>query len=166
MAGRPRTRGWTHASVAGELNVESATVTRWLHGDRYPEVRSLHKIDEVFNWPARDQIDLIPRKGYNETWATVFREVLNAHYGGGEITQRGMFKVQVRVARTRGDLSKCAVGSRIVTNTNRLMERDQLDGPGGRRYWIEPGTLEPFYQAPEEWLPAYILPSADGSDEM
>jgi hypothetical protein len=140
--------------------VGPTAVSRWLAGDNYPELRTLKKIGAAYSWPARDQVDLIPIEGHDETWASAFREVLNAHYGGEEIKDRGMFKVQVRVARTIADLGKIIAGSRIVTNDNKLMERDQ-NGPGMRRYWIEAGTLDRIDKPREEWLPAYVLPAAE-----
>jgi hypothetical protein len=67
-----------------------------------------------------------------------------------------MMNRTVIVAWTIDDLAGLPVGTRIATNTNKIMVLDEI--PRGR-YWIEPGTLEAYYQAMAAWLPAYILPS-------
>jgi hypothetical protein len=62
---------------------------------------------------------------------------------------------QIDVAYTIGELSGLPVGTRIATNHNKVLERDDA---WGRQYWIEPMTLSPFYEPLVEWLPAFILP--------
>jgi hypothetical protein len=47
------------------------------------------------------------------------------------------------------------VGTRIATNHNKVLI---LDFAFGREYWIEEGTLSPFYDPLVSWLPAIILP--------
>ena len=104
-----------------------------------------------------------------------------------------MRSVEVQVALTIGDLAGLPVGTRIVTNHNKVLELDMIEaadypepapaatgfGPmdsdnrkewrkdkakweadrqRGGRYWIEGGTLEPFYQPLVHWLPAFVLP--------
>jgi hypothetical protein len=57
-----------------------------------------------------------------------------------------------------------STGTRIATNDNKLLVLDE-DGRGGR-YWIVPGTLEPYREAPEEWIPAIILPPAIDKEHL
>lgn len=79
-----------------------------------------------------------------------------------------MKNMRIRVATHIRDLDPGAtgllpVGTRIATNQGKIFELDQIETVTGRpdagqRYWIEPGTLQPFHVAMEHWLPAYILP--------
>ncbi|MGZ4659839.1 MAG: hypothetical protein ACXVYB_01010 [Arthrobacter sp.] len=76
--------------------------------------------------------------------------------------------IKLTVALRAEDLAELPVGSRIATNTSRIMELDEIE-PGrkdsGSKYWIQSGTLEPFQQPPASWFPAFILPpvvSLDG----
>lgn len=64
-------------------------------------------------------------------------------------------QITVTVARTIGELSGLPVGTRIATNHNKILERDEA---WGREYWIEGGTLSPYFEPLVHWLPAYILP--------
>jgi hypothetical protein len=66
-----------------------------------------------------------------------------------------MMSQQIDVARTVGDLSGLPVGTRIATNHNKIMEREEA---WGREYWIEPMTLSPYFEPLVHWLPAFILP--------
>ena len=75
-----------------------------------------------------------------------------------------MFNRTVIVAETISDLDGLPVGTRIATNHNKIFELDQIEtvtkrSDAGQRYWIETGTLQPFYQPLTHWLPAYILPA-------
>jgi hypothetical protein len=75
-----------------------------------------------------------------------------------------MRTVQLYVATELSDLEALPVGSRILTNHDKVFELDQIDIIGdrkdaGEKYWIEPGTLQPFpLHGLQHWLPAYILP--------
>lgn len=77
-----------------------------------------------------------------------------------------MRNVRIQVATHTQDLEpeKLPVGTRIATNHGRIFELDQIEivtnrTDAGERYWIEPGTLQPFHTALQHWLPAYILPA-------
>lgn len=70
-------------------------------------------------------------------------------------------RITVTVARTIGDLAGLPVGTRIATNDNRILERDEA---WGKEYWIEPGTLGPFFEPLVHWLPCVILPPAVAED--
>ena len=77
-----------------------------------------------------------------------------------------MKNVRVQVATHIQDLDPKdhPVGTRIVTNHGKFFELDQIE-PGrkdsGERYWIEPGTLQPYPYALQHWLPAYFLPLSE-----
>lgn len=77
---RPGHTGWTHAWVATVLNVKVANVTRWLNGQRYPESRTMLRIEKQWGWPAGEQIALLPIEGYNNDYGTAFRAVLDQAY--------------------------------------------------------------------------------------
>jgi hypothetical protein len=66
------------------------------------------------------------------------------------------------------DPTKLPLGTRIATNHNKIYELDVIETPTGRkdageRYWIEPGTLQPFHVGLAHWLPAVILPPVQGA---
>jgi hypothetical protein len=63
--------------------------------------------------------------------------------------------IEIRVVTKRMELVGVPLGTRIATNTNHIFT---LEEAWGREYWIEEGTLKPFYSPLAEWLPAYILP--------
>jgi transcriptional regulator with XRE-family HTH domain len=77
---RPSRGGWTHALVAKRLGCRVANVSRWLAGVRYPELRTVLRIARAFDWPATEQIVLIPEDGHTDDWATAFRAVLDREY--------------------------------------------------------------------------------------
>jgi len=62
----------------------------------------------------------------------------------------------LRVAETAKDLEGLPVGTRILTALDKVLQLDRLES--GATYWIEDGTLRPFPQPRDVWLPAYILP--------
>lgn len=67
-------------------------------------------------------------------------------------------KLTVAVDEESLDSLHRPLGTRIATNDNKIMELDSLKRG---RYWIQPGTLEPFYLGhplPASWFPAIILP--------
>lgn len=72
--------GWTHSMVAKRLDCRVNNVTRWVTGVRYPETRTILRIARVFNWPATEQIALIPEVGYNGDWATALKAVLDREF--------------------------------------------------------------------------------------
>lgn len=72
--------GWSHYYVADQLNTKVGNVTRWLNGDRYPDVRAIVRIEEIWGWPATEQIVLIPARGYDPRYGTAFRAWLDAKY--------------------------------------------------------------------------------------
>lgn len=72
---------------------------------------------------------------------------------------------RIQVATHLEDLDKdtLPLGTRIFTNHGKIFELDQVEtvaqrSDAGERYWIEPGTLQPFHIALRHWLPAYIMP--------
>lgn len=69
--------GWTLSSVAEELNTRPGSVSRWLGGARYPEVRTLLRIEKLTGWPASEQIRLIPLNGSDEAYGAAFRAALD-----------------------------------------------------------------------------------------
>ena len=75
-----------------------------------------------------------------------------------------MRTLQVYVATEPSDLRALPVGSRILTDHGKVFELDQIETPtnrkdAGEKYWIEPGTLQPFpVEGLGHWFPALILP--------
>jgi hypothetical protein len=64
-------------------------------------------------------------------------------------------EVSLQLAETVDELAGLPLGTRIATNTNKVLI---LDEAWGRSHWIEEGSLEPFFQPRAVWLPAIILP--------
>lgn len=75
--GRKAAEGWTEYQLSRIIGVTSPTFVRWRSGQRYPEIRMLKKIEKIFGWPAREQIDLIPATGYDLSWSMKFNQILN-----------------------------------------------------------------------------------------
>lgn len=82
-----------------------------------------------------------------------------------------MRNVRLQVATHVQDLDPATlpVGTRIATNHGKIFELDQIETVTlrpdvGTRYWIEPGTLQPFHVGLRHWLPAYILPAPRRAD--
>jgi len=71
----------------------------------------------------------------------------------------------VQVAEGPKDLLGLPPGSAILTNHRKVFELDQIDPDSGRsdagaKYWIEPGTLQPFpLEGLDHWFPVLVLPS-------
>lgn len=68
---------------------------------------------------------------------------------------------EVQLAENGKDLAGLPVGSRILTAHRKIFELDAIE-PGrhdsGTKYWIEPGTLQPFpVEGLGHWFPAMIL---------
>ena len=72
-----RATGWSDYQLARILGVSRPSMSRWRGGILYPDIRGLKKIEEVFGWPAREQIDLIPIMGYDERWSLVFNHIIS-----------------------------------------------------------------------------------------
>jgi hypothetical protein len=73
---------------------------------------------------------------------------------------------RIQVATHVQDLDPAAfpIGTRIATNHGKIFELDMIEtvtdrADAGTRYWIEPGTLQPYHVGLWHWLPAYILPA-------
>jgi len=77
---RPSVGGWTHALVGKYLAVQHTSVSRWLSGIRYPELRTMLRIDRMLHWPVTEQVVLVPEEGFNDAWATAFRAVLDREF--------------------------------------------------------------------------------------
>lgn len=77
---RPTLGGWTHAMVGKYLAVQHTSVSRWLTGSRYPELRTMLRIDRMLGWPVTEQVVLVPEEGYNDAWATAFKAVLDRNF--------------------------------------------------------------------------------------
>lgn len=75
--GRKAAPGWTDYQLSLIMGVNAPSLGRWRAGLRYPEVRMLKKIELIFGWPAREQIDLIPATGYDLRWSMKFTQILN-----------------------------------------------------------------------------------------
>lgn len=71
---------WTATYVATDMNVGVPSVTRWVSGTRYPEVRTMLRIERMYGWPAVEQITLVPIEGYDDRYGAAFRAVLDRHY--------------------------------------------------------------------------------------
>lgn len=71
----------------------------------------------------------------------------------------------IQIAEESADLMELPVGTKILTNQHRVLQLDLIETPtnredAGTRYWIEPGTLQPFPpDGLDHWYPALILPS-------
>lgn len=72
--------GWSHHFIADNLGTKTANVTRWLNGDRYPDVRQIRRIEEIWGWPATKQIVLISPKGYDNRYGDALRAWLDKCY--------------------------------------------------------------------------------------
>lgn len=71
----------------------------------------------------------------------------------------------LQVAETLEDLAGLPVGSRILTAADIVMELDIIEEgrkDSGTTYWIPAGTLQPFPNGRQSWLPAIVLPAKDG----
>lgn len=77
--------GWTHALIADHLGVRTPNVTRWLNGTRYPEVRTMLRIERLLRWKASSQIRLVPVDGYDTRYADAFREKLDRKFPAKEV---------------------------------------------------------------------------------
>ena len=51
----------TQSALAHELGVNRVNVTRWERGTRYPERKSLIKLEEVLGLPIKDILEAIDR---------------------------------------------------------------------------------------------------------
>lgn len=70
-------------------------------------------------------------------------------------------RIQVATHIEDLDPKSLPVGTRIVTAHGKVFELDEVEGDrrdAGTRYWIEPGTLQPFHVPLRHWVPAHILP--------
>lgn len=85
---------------------------------------------------------------------TILTAITSIHYSD---RMDPMMKQSIDVARTIGELAGLPLGTRIATNHNKIMERENAFD---RDYWIEPNTLSPFFEPLVSWLPAYVLPPA------
>lgn len=77
---RPTQGGWSHAMVGKRLGCQAVSVTRWLNAKRYPELRTMLRIQRIFDWPVTDQVVLVPEEGYNDRWSTAFKAVLDERF--------------------------------------------------------------------------------------
>lgn len=73
-------------------------------------------------------------------------------------------RIQVATHIQDLDPARLPLGTRIATNHGKVFELDQIETvtkrtDAGQRYWIEPGTLQPYHVGLQHWLPAYILPA-------
>lgn len=81
MSGRGRARTqnhwWSNVSLGVILSIRPQTMGRWRNGLQYPDVDGLKKIEAIFGWPAREQIDLIPLGEPDMRWSLVFNRILS-----------------------------------------------------------------------------------------
>lgn len=81
MTGRGRAKaldpGWSNTQLAMILNIRPQTMGRWRNGLKYPDLGGLKKIEQIFGWPASEQIDLIPMGDPDLRWSMLFNKVLN-----------------------------------------------------------------------------------------
>jgi transcriptional regulator with XRE-family HTH domain len=73
---------WNASEVAEDLGASPSSVSRWLLGVRFPEVRTMIRIQEHLGWPVTEQVVLIPAEGRSTAYGDAFREVLERVYGG------------------------------------------------------------------------------------
>lgn len=66
----------TNNGVAEKLGMSHSGVSRLRTGDRYPNRRTMRKIEEVYGWKVADQMDTIPTEGRDRRWADAFEAVL------------------------------------------------------------------------------------------
>lgn len=66
-----------------------------------------------------------------------------------------MLQIKLQVITAPGDLDGLPLGTRIATNNNKILFRDEA---WGRKHWIEEGTLSPFFEPLVQWLPVIVLP--------
>jgi hypothetical protein len=69
--GRPKSETWTLSMLAMLVGVRSPQMGRWLSGQRYPDLKALQRIEKIFEWPVREQVDLIPHEGYDTRYGMV-----------------------------------------------------------------------------------------------
>lgn len=69
---------------------------------------------------------------------------------------------ELSVVEVPDDLLTLPVGTKILTRHHRVFQLDQIeDGrpDSGKKYWITPGTLQPFpVDGLDHWFPAFVLP--------
>lgn len=71
---------------------------------------------------------------------------------------------ELKVVEVPEDLLKLPVGTKILTRHHRVFQLDVVETPtlrkdAGTKYWIEPGTLQPFpVEGLDHWFPAFVLP--------
>ncbi len=77
--GQPRTPdgAWTVSQVAVVLGATAKSLSRWLHGERYPEVRMMKRIEELFDWDCAEQVKLIPMRGYDLRYSMVLQQAMD-----------------------------------------------------------------------------------------
>lgn len=68
---------WTTSMVATVLGTNAKTLARWLHGERYPEVRMMKRIEQLFDWDCAEQVKLIPMYGYDMRYSMVLQMVMD-----------------------------------------------------------------------------------------
>ena len=70
---------------------------------------------------------------------------------------------EIQIAEGPEDLEEMPAGSQILTSTHEIFQLDVIEAgrtDSGKKYWIEPGTLQPFPPGGlDHWFPALILPS-------
>lgn len=69
----------------------------------------------------------------------------------------------MQVAEGPQDLIELPPGTAILTHHRKVFELDLIEAgrkDSGTKYWIQPGTLQPFpLEGLDHWFPAWILPS-------
>lgn len=67
---------WTVSMIAIILGTTARAMYRYLSGERYPEVRMMKRFEELFGWPATEQVALVPWAGYDLRYSMVLRMVM------------------------------------------------------------------------------------------
>jgi len=75
--GRPRASTWTQSMLAMLVGTRQEHLGRWLSGQRYPELRAMQRIEQIFEWPVVEQVQLIPHEGYDSRYGMVLRQHIN-----------------------------------------------------------------------------------------
>lgn len=75
-------RAATNAAVGAELDLTQSAVSRIRSGTRYPSIRSIKRIAQVYGWPVEEQLKLIPAESgtYNTKYAAALEQKINAKH--------------------------------------------------------------------------------------
>lgn len=64
---------WAKREVAADISVSVSQIERYLRAEQYPGLNTIRRIERVYGWDLRDQLDFIPEDGtFNPDYAAEF----------------------------------------------------------------------------------------------